>query len=81
MSSPDNWSNIALINKSQTELKSLKNNINNFDDLNNLFNDYKDFAEIYESLNLADKNDLLTNLKQLNKNLSLNLEIFYSQSY
>ena len=63
MSSPDNWSNIALINKSQTELKSLKNNINNFDELNNLFNDYKDFAEIYESLNSDDKNELVANLQ------------------
>ena len=69
MSSPDNWSNITLINKSQTELKSLKNNINNFDDLNNSFNDYKDFVEIYESLNSDDKNEILINLQQLNKNL------------
>ena len=69
MSSPNNWSNIALINKSQTELKSLKNNINNFDELYNLFNDYKDFAEIYESLNSDDKNELVANLQQLNKNL------------
>ena len=69
MSSPNNWSNIALINKSQTELKSLKNNINNFDELYNLFNDYKDFAEIYESLNSYDKNELVDNLQQLNKNL------------
>ena len=28
MSNPDNWNNIALVNKSQTKLKSLKNNIN-----------------------------------------------------
>ena len=69
LSSPDNWNNITLINKSQTELKSLKDNINNFDELNNLFNDYKDFAEIYESLNLDDRNDLVTNLQQLNRNL------------
>jgi len=27
LSNPDNWNNIALINKSQTDLKSLKNNI------------------------------------------------------
>jgi len=37
--------------------------------LNNLFNDYKDFAEIYESLNLDDRNELITNFQQLNKNL------------
>ena len=37
--------------------------------MNNLFNDYKDFAEIYESLNSDDKNELVTNLQQLNKNL------------
>ena len=69
MSSPDNWNKIDLINKSQTELKSLKNNINNFDELNNLYNDYKDFAEIYESLNSEDRNELLSNLQQLSKNL------------
>ena len=69
LSNPDNWNNIALINKSQTELKSLKNNINNFDELNNLFNDYKDFAEIYESLNLNEQNELVDNLQLLNKNL------------
>jgi len=69
LSSPDNWNKIDLINKSQTELKSLKNNINNFDELNNLYNDYKDFAEIYESLNSEDRNELLSNLQQLSKNL------------
>ena len=69
MSSPDNWSNISLINKTQTELKSLKNNINNFDELYKLYDDYKDFSDIYESLNLNDKNELVTNLQQLNKNL------------
>ena len=69
LSNPDNWSDIALVNKSQTELKSLKNIINNFDELSQLFDDYKDFVEIYESLDLNDKNDLTTNLKQLNKNL------------
>jgi len=69
LSSPDNWNKIDLINKSQTELKSLKNNINNFDELNNLYNDYKDFAEIYESLNSEDRNELLSNLRQLSKNL------------
>ena len=37
--------------------------------MNNLFNDYKDFAEIYESLNPDDKNELVANLQQLNKNL------------
>ena len=37
--------------------------------MNNLFNDYKDFAEIYESLNPDDKNELVTNLQQLNQNL------------
>ena len=37
-----------------------------FDELNNLFNDYKDFAEIYESLNPNDKNELVANLQQLN---------------
>ena len=50
LSNPDNWSDIALVNKSQTELKSLKNIINNFDELSQLFDDYKDFVEIYESL-------------------------------
>jgi peptide chain release factor 2 len=69
LSSPDNWNKIDLINKSQTELKSLKNNINNFDELNSLYNDYKDFAEIYESLNSDDRNELLSNLQQLSKNL------------
>ena len=69
MSNPDNWNNITLINKSQTDLKSLKNNINNFDEFNNLFNDYRDFAEIYESLNPDDKNELVGNLQQLNINL------------
>ena len=37
--------------------------------MNKLFNDYKDFAEIFESLNSDDKNELFANLQQLNKNL------------
>ena len=36
--------------------------------MNNLFNDYRDFAEIYESLNPDDKNELVANLQKLKKN-------------
>ncbi len=59
-----------MINKSQTELKSLKTTIDDYDDFNKQFIEYSEFKDIYGSLNEQEKNELVTNLKNLEKNLN-----------
>ncbi len=59
-----------MINKSQTELKSLKNIINNYDSFNKEFYEYKEFTDIYDSFNEKEKNELVLNLNKLKKNLN-----------
>ena len=59
-----------MINKSQTELKSLKTTIDDYDDFNKQFIEYSEFIDIYISLNEQEKDELVTNLKHLEKDLN-----------
>ena len=70
ISNQDNWNNISLINQSQVKLKALSSNINEYDNLDKLYGEYHDFVDIYDSLNELEKNELIENLKLLEKSLN-----------
>jgi len=59
-----------LINRSQTELKSLERSIEDYDQFNNQFLGYNEFIDIYETLDNQEVEELNQNLKYLSLNLN-----------
>ena len=59
-----------MINKSQSNLKSLKRNLESFDEFQKQYSEYKEFVDIYDSFQDKDKTELITNLTNLK--ISLN---------
>ena len=67
ITSPDNWEDINLINKSQERLKQHKDVINDFDSISNQFKDFKEFIEIYDFLNNNEIDELVNKINELKK--------------
>ena len=59
-----------MINRSQTELKSLERSIEDYDQFNNQFLGYNEFIDIYETLDNQEVEELNQNLKYLSLNLN-----------
>ena len=67
ITSPENWKNINLINKSQEKLKQNSNVISEFDFVLGQFREFRDFIEIYESFNDKEINELVSKIIELKK--------------